>query len=131
MMSSKTNEQRGAMNSIRKHTQNVVVDIVSFVCMIILMVTGILIHFKLPKGSKGATVWGLSRHEWGEFHFWVAAVLIVAITFHVLLHIPWIKGVVYPKKNDKKRTRVLIYSITFMLILAVGVAVLLSPVKGG
>jgi len=70
------------MNSIRKHTQNVVVDTLSFVCMIILTITGILIHFKLPKGSKGDTVWGLSRHEWGEFHFWVAAVLIVAITFH-------------------------------------------------
>ena len=116
------------MKSIRKHTQNVLVDTLSLLCMLILTFTGLLIHYKLPPGSKGASVWGLSRHEWGEFHFWVAMVLIALITVLILLHIPWIKGVIYPKKDEKKKVKLMAFTITILFILAVGIAALGSPV---
>jgi len=116
------------MNSIRKHTQNVIVDSLSLFCMIILTITGIMIHYKLPKGIKEATVWGLQRHDWGELHFWVAVILLLAITVHLLLHTPWIKGVVSPKKDEIKKVKLVAYSITFILILTIGLTALLSPV---
>lgn len=91
------------MNLLRKHTQNVIVDALSFVCMFILTITGFLIHYKLPKGSHNTTFLGLSRHDWGELHFWVAIILMIAITVHLFLHSSWIKGVVFSKKSDRKK----------------------------
>ena len=40
-----------------------------------LLGTGLLLVFRLPPGSRGGhglTMLGLSRHEWGDLHYWVA-----------------------------------------------------------
>lgn len=78
--------------NVRKHTQNVVIDLISFTGMLLLLFTGTIMHFVLPPGNHGNDFWGFTRHEWGEFHFWVALIFSGIIVYHLLLHIPWIKG---------------------------------------
>ena len=114
------------MKKVRKHTQNVWIDILSFVCMILLTVTGILLKYKIPPGSHKASLWGLSRHEWGDIHFWIALVVVITIAVHLLLHIPWIQGVLYPKKN--RMQHVIMYSIGLGLLLVLSAAMLFGNV---
>ena len=116
------------MKTIRKHTQNVWIDTISLICMVVLTVTGILLKYKIPPGSHKVSLWGFSRHEWGDFHFWVAVVLVITITLHLLLHIPWIQGVVYPKNDEKKVQRAILFSTGFIILLMASTAVLLGDV---
>ena len=116
------------MKTIRKHTQNVWIDSISFICMIILIVTGVLLKFKIPPGSHGSELWGWSRHQWGDFHFWVAIVMTAGITVHLLLHIPWIQGVIYPKNSENRIQRVVLFSAGFGLIVIFSLVLLMAPV---
>jgi hypothetical protein len=119
------------MRSIRKHTQHVWIDTLSLVCMIVLTITGILLKFKMGRGAHGSTLWGWTRHQWGDFHFWVAVVLVVAITVHLLLHIPWIRGVIYPANNDDKVGKAVLYTAGFGLLIVIGIALLMGAIVPG
>lgn len=88
---------------IRKHTQNIVIDVISFLCLILLLLTGLLIHYVLPRGSHDNTFWGLTRHEWGDIHFWIAIVFFSIIVIHLILHSSWIKASFFSKGNRQKR----------------------------
>lgn len=80
------------LKKVRKHTQNLIIDCISFSTMILLILTGIILHFVLPAKSKGQTYIGFTRHEWGEFHFWIAVIFTILLTIHLLLHSSWIKA---------------------------------------
>lgn len=80
------------MLKVRKHTQNVIVDLISLGCMLILMGTGFIMHYILPPKSHDKTVLDLTRHDWGDIHFWVALIFTGIIFYHLLLHLPWIKA---------------------------------------
>ena len=112
----------------RKHTQNLVIDFISFVCLAVLLLTGFLLHLRLPHGSHGATVLGLSRHQWSEFHFWVAIIFTAGIIVHMILHIPWIKSTLSPKLGDKQRYTLLIVSFSLYILLMMGLGLFLSPI---
>jgi cytochrome b561 len=77
---------------MRKHTQNAYLDIILLIGMIGLIFTGVILHFILPPGSHQNTFIDLSRHEWGELHFWVAAIFTILIVIHLILHSKWIAG---------------------------------------
>lgn len=116
------------MGRSRKHNQNVVVDYISFVCFGALVITGFLLHWRLPHGSHDATLMGFSRHQWSEVHFWVAIIFILGITLHIILHTPWIKSTLSPKKGEKQRYTLLIFSITVYTILLFSLGIFLSPI---
>lgn len=119
------------MKMLKKHTQNVIIDFISFLCMMVLAITGILLHFRLPHGSHDATLMGFSRHQWGEFHFWVAIIFISGIFVHMLLHIPWIKSVLSPKEDIQRKYNVLIFSFSVYVLLIFTFLVALAPIMKG
>jgi hypothetical protein len=90
------------MKIVRKHTQNTIIDTVSFVLLSALVITGVIIHYVLPAGSRGNSFWSLTRHEWGDIHFWVAVAFEAIILFHLLLHLPWIKASVFGNKRKRR-----------------------------
>lgn len=116
------------MARARKHNQNVIIDYISFICFGLLVVTGFLLHWRLPHGSHNATLLGFSRHQWGEVHFLVAIVFTVGILFHILLHVPWIKSTMSPKRGVKQRYTLLIFLMTVYTILLFSLGVFLSPI---
>ena len=117
------------MAGLRKHTQNVVIDLISFVCMMVLLVTGFVLHYRLPPGSHNATILGQDRHEWGEFHFWVAIIFVAGIVVHMILHIPWIKSVLAPKDQNKRKNAVLWFSFTIYVLILFSFSLLMSPIS--
>ena len=89
------------MATIRKLTQNKIIDLLSFVCMLLLLFTGIIMYYVLPPGSHGDAFWGFTRHEWGDLHFWAAVIFSLLILYHLLLHLPWIKASYFSPSSKK------------------------------
>jgi cytochrome b subunit of formate dehydrogenase len=75
---------------MRKHTQNKYIDGVLFIALLVLLVTGIIMYVVLPPGGHDKVWLSLTRHEWGDIHFWTAVIFTVVIAVHLLLHSSWI-----------------------------------------
>lgn len=86
---------------MRKHTQNKIIDAISFICMLMLLITGIIMYVALPPGSGEKVFLDLSRHEWGSVHFWMAVLFTLMIIIHLLLHYSWIVNSYNPLKKRK------------------------------
>jgi len=66
------------------------VDVLLAAVAIGLTTTGLLMAFTLPPGSHGSTLLGLSRHEWGDVHFWLAMVILAGGLVHLTLNWGWV-----------------------------------------
>jgi len=82
---------------------NYAVDWAGFALFGALAGTGLLLHFNLPPGSGSSTVMGMTRHEWGDVHFWIAVGLAAIITGHLLMHARWIKGMALGRRDGAAR----------------------------
>ncbi len=76
---------------MRRTTVNLLIDAAAAVAMLGMVATGYVLRFPLPPGTnRSLTLWGLTRHEWGEVHFWVSLTLLGAIGLHLCLHWAWV-----------------------------------------
>ncbi len=58
-----------------------------------LVATGLLLAYVLPAHSRGATVWGWTRHDWGELHLWIAMAMLALLLVHLALNWGWVSSV--------------------------------------
>ncbi len=78
------------------------VDLLNTLLMLLLIASGVILKWVLPPGSGGRHRGGgqtfatLSRHDWGELHFYISLALVVGIIAHLLLHTGWI-GAALPR----------------------------------
>lgn len=78
-----------------RSTLNFVIDVVTFIVMLTMIATGLLIRFVLPPGSgERRTLWDYTRHGWGDVHFWLAVALGGLVLVHLALHWSWVCGLV-------------------------------------
>lgn len=94
---------------MKKGTFNFIVDFIMFVDFLGLLFIAFIIRYVLPPGSGGCGLrvdggwgrglgrevkvfWSLSRHQWGDIHFYMALLFMVLVTGHILLHWTWIKS---------------------------------------
>lgn len=80
---------------MKRSTLNVIVDTLAFVCMAVVVFTGVTMGFFLGKGavpSGQKYLWGLHRHDWGDIHLVFALGLVALMALHVILHWSWIGG---------------------------------------
>jgi hypothetical protein len=109
---------------------NFIIDGLAFAAFLFLMSTGLLLRYQLPVGSGGlhgggagsgagarpiALLWGMTRHEWGEIHYWIAAFLITVLTVHIVLHWKWIACVVKGTQSNASGLR---FGLGFASLLA-------------
>lgn len=113
-------------------TTNYILDWSTLLVMGGLAGTGLLIHFSLPAGSGGNSVLGLTRHDWGDVHFWIAMGFLALITVHLLLHVSWIKAMTVAGAKGSKAWRRAGYAVAGLLAVIALIATLLSlPVSPG
>jgi hypothetical protein len=63
--------------------------------MLGMIATGIILRFTLPPGSgRVLASWGLTRHEWGDLHFWLSLAGVAIVVLHLALHWTWVVAVV-------------------------------------
>ena len=76
-------------------TLNFLIDLATFLVMLAMISTGLLVRFVLPPGSgERMSVWNNTRHEWGDVHFWLAVTLGAFVLIHLALHWSWVCSVV-------------------------------------
>ena len=91
---------------MKRSSLNFIVDLISFIVLLGLAFTGFIMRYILPPGSGGRgrllhegagrehieDLWSMTRHEWGDVHFYLALLFIVLIATHIFLHWTWIKN---------------------------------------
>ena len=75
---------------------NFLVDSLTLIAFLGLVWTGCLMEFILPHGraGRGVTLWGMGRHDWGEWHLYCGYAVIGLIVVHLVLHWQWIATMV-------------------------------------
>lgn len=90
-----------------RNTLNLVVDIVTFLALIAVTLTGLLMKFVLPAGSprEGLALFGWDRHVWADVHFWATVALGAVLILHLALHWRWVCAMVGRLTPGPRRTR--------------------------
>lgn len=122
---------------------NLAIDTIGFVCAVLLIVTGFLLEYTLPPGSGRLgteghgpapgglqrpilLLWGLSRHEWGNIHYWIAIALMAAMSLHLLLHWKWIVAMIQGKPREGSGIGLALGILGLASLLALALAPFLS-----
>lgn len=124
---------------------NAIVDAVAYAGIIVLATTGLMLRYQMPPGSGGLhgmgsgagagsrpvrVVWGLSRHEWGGIHYWVALVLLGVLAVHLALHWKWIVCVLRGKPHsDVSGGRFALGIAGLVLVALLAAAPLMTPAQ--
>ena len=121
-----------------------VIDAAALAVFVVLMSTGLLLRYQLPPGSGDPTrggigrsaedrpitlLWKLSRHEWGDVHYWIALTLIGILAIHVFLHWRWIVCVVRGGKTDASGLRFGIGLVSLAAIVLFALLPMLSSTE--
>lgn len=119
---------------------NLIVDVTSLAIFLLVVSSGLVLHILLPPGSgrlpgEGGTheeilvLWGLSRHQWGQIHFWVSIALLSILTLHIGLHWRFFNSL-FRRGTDPVQRRRLVLGVSGAVgVLLFAAAPLLSPVK--
>ena len=87
---------------MKRILDNLHIDLIAAALMVAMVATGYILRFPLPPGTnKSASLWGLTRHEWGTVHFWISIGLLVLVVVHVCLHWQWIVVTVKRRLSGK------------------------------
>ncbi len=132
---------------MRRSTLNFLVDTLILSLIAAIVSTGLIMAFLLPPGSgrsdvepmgRGAgersisMLWGMSRHEWGDLHWWLSVALIVGALLHLVLHWRWIVAMITRPALDltdaQRRRRSVVAVLAVLLIAAVIAAPWFAPI---
>lgn len=115
---------------IKQPQLNFLIDILAFIAFVLLVSTGVLMHWILPAGTgRSLSVWGMNRHDWGDIHFWTSMSFLGFMSIHVLLHWKWILAMVRGKDAEQSGRR-LIYGIVALVgLLLIVMMPFFAPVE--
>lgn len=98
-----------------KNTLMRLVNLLLYLSFCGLVGTGALLTWKLMPGSRGGgglQVLDMTRHEWGDIHFWLGVTMTAGIIAHLMLNWQWLK-------------KIAAKSIPWRLILGLGVGLVI------
>jgi hypothetical protein len=76
---------------MRRVTVNFIINLVSFIVLLGLSTTGIIIAMPHEHGPNEAKVLGMRRGEFGDVHLWLGIAFVVLTLVHLVLHWEWVK----------------------------------------
>ena len=97
---------------MQRNTLNSVIDLLLFLNLLAIVITGFIMKYILPPGTGGLgrlahggtgrginirELWSMTRHEWGSIHFYLAIIFVVLVTMHLVLH--WNQIKCYVKRS--------------------------------
>ena len=115
---------------MKRQGVNFLVDAFALAGLIFLMATGLFLRFILPSGSgKNLSVWGLTRHEWGDVHFYIAVFIVAILSLHLVLHWRWIICAIQNKPREGSGVRAAWGVAGLFILLLISAAPFLSPIE--
>ncbi len=103
------------------------VDLLLYFSLSFITATGLLMEYRLVPGSKGGrglSLFGLSRHEWGEWHFYASCVMVAMVCIHLFLNFRFIKAII-SNQNTLKLLTMALPALVLILIF------MLTPLEKG
>lgn len=104
---------------MKRNTLNFWVNLVSFLVLWGMIITGIIIAEILPprSGHYGMNIWGQDRHDIGVIHKYLSYSFIGLMVVHVWLHWTWVCATFHQLfRFSEKSRRNGVYGIGFLLI---------------
>ena len=125
-----------------KSKLNFLIEGISLLALTLLIATGLTMEFRLPPGSGGEgaalhggvgrqalTLAGISRHEWGAIHFYLANGMLVLLALHVWLHWRWIWAMAQGAHPASRKTRGRIFLMASLVFLGLTGLPWLIPIQ--
>ena len=102
---------------MKRNSINFFIDLIALIALLGLLFTSIIIRYILPPGTGGLgrhlhggfgreavkTLWSMTRHQWGDIHFYFATAFIILMLLHIFLHWTWIKNTTMALLNRPKK----------------------------
>ena len=122
---------------MKKTRLNLAVDLLSFLLLWLLTLSGLILQWKLPAGSGRLAaahgpvrlLWNMDRQAWGSLHAQLSLLLTFALILHIWLHRQWIACTIKRKATPAAGQRWLLGALTLLVLTAATFAPLASPVK--
>jgi len=115
---------------MKKSNLIAIIDLAAFFAFLLLTTSGVLLRYLLPERSgHWKTILGLNKHEWGTLHFWIAVVLLLVLTLHLLQHKKFIRNVFRGRNKEKMNVRIALGIIGLIAIILLAMLPLISPVE--
>lgn len=96
---------------------------VLYLVLCVLAGTGLLLELRLDD-RHGGGILGLSKEDWGEFHFVLALVFLAIMVVHLILNWNWIATML----KGKGRKSIVLTGVTGLVLM---LGILLAPSAGG
>ena len=104
-------------------------DFLSFVSLTLMLSTGVFLRYTLPPRSGGDEVWGFSRHDWGNVHFYLSVIFLVLMSAHLVMHAKFIKSAILGKAPTEKYYRLAVGIVGAAALIALSFAPVISPIN--
>lgn len=104
---------------------NIIVDLLMFLAMAVVSISGIVIRVVAPMRrfaheawvrDAASTILWYGRRLWVEIHLWAGVILLVLLVVHIVLHWRVIDGF-FKKHIESKAWRSVLYGVLFVLLL--------------
>lgn len=85
---------------MNKLAWNRVIDFLLWISICLMIATGFILRYRLPPGSRGGrglSIWGWTRHDWGDLHTWISFAVIGLVIVHLMLHWRWLWYAAWPR----------------------------------
>lgn len=113
---------------MKQATITKIIDLLSFIVLTLMVSTGVFLRFTLPPRSGGDQVWNLSRHAWGDIHYYFAVAFLFLMVTHLFSHAKFIKSVFMGKASTEKNYRIAIGIMGVIVLIMLAFSPVISPV---
>ena len=114
---------------MKRANQFFLVDSIAFVLFVGLIATGLLTRYILPPGTgHSQAIWGMTRHDWGGVHFWIAVGLFATMAVHIFFHWRWVLSMTKGSPRQPGGHRGALAVVGLLALVAVAAAPFLSPI---
>ena len=99
------------------------IDVSAFISFVFVVSTGVLMRYVLPpRSGQSMEIFGMSRHEWGDIHFYIAFIFLAILSIHLLLHWKFIRNVFSGRIKEASASRLLLGLVGLLAVLALAAA---------
>lgn len=113
---------------MKKSNLIALIDISAFIGFIFVVSTGVLMRYVLPpRSGQSIQIFGMSRHEWGNIHFYITLIFLVILSIHLFLHWKFIRNIFRGKIKNADTSRLFLGVVALLAVLALAVAPFVAP----
>lgn len=113
---------------MKKSTFIKLIDLIAFLSLLFLISTGGLLKYLLPAKSGHSHLWQLTRHEWGDLHFYISVLFLLLMCVHLFLHYKFISQAIKGRAPREQSYRIIVGLTSAIVLLILLVAPYFSPI---